>query len=251
MTRNEFMDRLKSLLADMPEGEREEALQYYNDYFDDAGINNEQEVLDSLGSPENVAASIKADINGTAGAFTEQGYEDGAKEKNAMSVVNLSKQEESNNQNNGANFSNADFTKQNDAGNNAKQNDNTNTIIIIIVCILASPLIVSLLGTLMGCVCGILGAAVGIVCALMACGVGFIAAAVTCVVIGIMTMGESVFAGLLLIGIAFIFLALGLLGIWLMVGAIYLCKLGFPYLVKGIKRFWAWFTGLFKKGEKA
>ena len=37
MNREEFMAKLKALLGDIPADEREEALQYYEDYFDDAG----------------------------------------------------------------------------------------------------------------------------------------------------------------------------------------------------------------------
>ena len=41
MTRVEFMNELRALLWDLSVEEREEALQYYNDYFDDAGAENE------------------------------------------------------------------------------------------------------------------------------------------------------------------------------------------------------------------
>ena len=37
MNRVEFMRQLESLLRSIAPMEREEALQYYNDYFDDAG----------------------------------------------------------------------------------------------------------------------------------------------------------------------------------------------------------------------
>ena len=59
MSRVEFMNQLKNLLWDIPEGEREEALNYYEDYFDDAGVDNEAQVIAALGSPEKVAAIIK------------------------------------------------------------------------------------------------------------------------------------------------------------------------------------------------
>ena len=69
MSRVEFMRQLESLLQNISPMEREEALQYYNDYFDDAGPENEQDVLDALGNPARVAESIKRDqsINGTVG----------------------------------------------------------------------------------------------------------------------------------------------------------------------------------------
>ena len=45
MNRWEFMRQLEKLLSDISPNEREEALQYYNDYFNDAGMENEQEVM--------------------------------------------------------------------------------------------------------------------------------------------------------------------------------------------------------------
>lgn len=76
MDRAEFMRRLTTLLNDVPPAEREEAIQYYNDYFDDAGEGNEQGVIASLGSPEDIAKSIKAGLvdGGNVGEFTESGF---------------------------------------------------------------------------------------------------------------------------------------------------------------------------------
>ena len=49
MTRTEFMKQLQDLLSDISKNEREEALQYYNDYFDDAGPEEEARILTELG----------------------------------------------------------------------------------------------------------------------------------------------------------------------------------------------------------
>ena len=43
MNRMEFMTELERLLADMPEEERQAAVQYYADYFADAGEANAEE----------------------------------------------------------------------------------------------------------------------------------------------------------------------------------------------------------------
>lgn len=76
MNRAEFMRRLAELLSDVPPAEREEAIQYYNDYFDDAGVENESGVIASLGTPEELARTIKAGLNdgGNGGEFTESGF---------------------------------------------------------------------------------------------------------------------------------------------------------------------------------
>lgn len=62
MNRKEFMSRLESLLRNISPAEREEALQYYNDYFDDAGAGNEQTVIETLGDPEKIAETIRGDL---------------------------------------------------------------------------------------------------------------------------------------------------------------------------------------------
>jgi hypothetical protein len=64
MNRDGFMSQLESYLADISAAEREEALQYYNDYFEDAGPENEQSVIQSLGSPREIAENIKAELRG-------------------------------------------------------------------------------------------------------------------------------------------------------------------------------------------
>ena len=44
------------------ESERKAALEYYQDYFEDAGAENEGKVIQELGSPGKVAAIIRADL---------------------------------------------------------------------------------------------------------------------------------------------------------------------------------------------
>ena len=76
MDRAEFMSRLTALLQDVPPAEREEAITYYNEYFDDAGEGNEAGVIAALGSPEELAKAIKAGLfdGGNGGEFTESGF---------------------------------------------------------------------------------------------------------------------------------------------------------------------------------
>ena len=79
MNRIEYMTKLASLLQDIPEVERRDAMKYYNDYFDDAGEENEEQVISELGNPAKVAATIKADLGSQAGdyaEYSENGYTD-------------------------------------------------------------------------------------------------------------------------------------------------------------------------------
>lgn len=79
MDRAQFMQQLERLLSDISEAERQEALDYYESYFDDAGQEHEAEVIRELGSPGKVAAIIKADLkesNDRYAEYSELGYED-------------------------------------------------------------------------------------------------------------------------------------------------------------------------------
>lgn len=93
MTRLEFIKELESLLPDIPSEEREEALRYYNGYFDDAGEENEDEIIKELGSPERVAKIIKAELvsneeeRENRGYFTERGYRDTVYDDEKLEIV--------------------------------------------------------------------------------------------------------------------------------------------------------------------
>lgn len=81
MNRIDFMSRLSFLLSDIPENERSEAIQYYEDYLNDAGVENEEEVLDALGTPEELASSIREGLkedHGQQGEFSEHGFSEKA-----------------------------------------------------------------------------------------------------------------------------------------------------------------------------
>ena len=58
MKRQEYMQQLAALLAAMPEAERRDALDYYEEYFDAAGPEKEAQTIQELGSPRNVAEKI-------------------------------------------------------------------------------------------------------------------------------------------------------------------------------------------------
>ena len=57
MTREEYFVALKNNIQSLSLDEQNEALQYYSDYFDDAG--DDEKTMEELGSPEEVAAIIR------------------------------------------------------------------------------------------------------------------------------------------------------------------------------------------------
>ena len=89
MNRKEFLEKLAYLLQDIEDVERDEALQYYDNYFDEAGTENEIQVINDLGSPERIAAIIKAGLENRFDndiEFSEKGM-DNAYYKEAREII--------------------------------------------------------------------------------------------------------------------------------------------------------------------
>ena len=213
MNRAEFMRQLESLLQNISQSEREEALQYYNDYFDDAGPNNEQDVIDALGNPAKVAESIKRDILGS-------GYGDNVNQKAAASERAVVKYQ----------YTTGAGNEQSKDGEN-KDLPTWAIVLIVILCILASPIIVSV-GS------GILGTLFGLIIAWFSLSLGFgvaavalLAVLVVLLVIGVMCMFSSPLTGMALIGGGLVCGGLGFLFLMLMVA---MAGIATPTICKGI-----------------
>ncbi len=58
MTKKEFLDELEQRLKRLPKTEREETIRFYEEYFAEAGEENEQNVIKELRSPTHIAAKI-------------------------------------------------------------------------------------------------------------------------------------------------------------------------------------------------
>ena len=58
MNKNEFMESLKAKLSELNPEDREDAINYYWEYFEEAGFGEESDVTKSVGNPEDVAAKI-------------------------------------------------------------------------------------------------------------------------------------------------------------------------------------------------
>ncbi|MEG2638778.1 MAG: DUF1700 domain-containing protein [Clostridiales bacterium] len=62
MNRKEFLAELYTALGKLPDEERNNAISYYNEYFDEAGIGNEEETIKSLGPIKEIAARLNAEF---------------------------------------------------------------------------------------------------------------------------------------------------------------------------------------------
>ena len=58
MTRNEYMEQLKKYLKRLPKEDYDNAIEYFSEYFDEAGAENEQQVMKELGQPKEAAREL-------------------------------------------------------------------------------------------------------------------------------------------------------------------------------------------------
>ena len=62
MNRNEYMSILEKKLSNLPKEEFKAAIAYFQEYFDEAGPDKEQEAIEKLGPPNAVSAKILAEF---------------------------------------------------------------------------------------------------------------------------------------------------------------------------------------------
>lgn len=235
MNRAEFMSRLTALLQDVPPAEREEAITYYNEYFDDAGEGNEEGVIAALGSPEELARSIKAGLfdGGNAGEFTESGFQS-YEQRNKNQVMSTSQRqaEGQSGAQTGGFQGNAYGQQQTNAGSNGygsygqqnaqgrpqkKPMTGGQIALIIVLAVLLSPVWIGVLGGLFGGGVGILAGLLGVFIAFLVVGVVLTVVGIALVIAGFAAMFGAPLGGLSMIGGGLIMVAVGLVFVWLMV----------------------------------
>lgn len=230
MNRISFMKQLESLLQNISPSEREEALQYYNDYFNDAGEENEQAVIEALGNPAKVAENIKRDLYGS-------GYGDNMYQRATASdraVVAYQEKE----QNAGPTDSNSnDYSTNNDymlMEKESKKKEGMSAgmiVLIIILCILASPIIVSLVSGVLSVVLGVICTWFAIILAAGILAISFVAVMIILLVVGIMAIVADPLVGVATIGIGMVFGGFGVLALMLTVA---MAGIATPAIGRGI-----------------
>lgn len=225
MTREEFLRRLNELLSDVTDEERAEAIRFYEEYLDDAGPEQEAQVLAELGSPEKVAAIIRANVPGSRVQPEPQAAQaqsgPAAPGAGAAAAIPLPPYAR------GGAVPPAP----------PRKGMSDRTILLIILAVVLFPLWIGLAGAVFGVLMGIVGAAFGFFFG----GVGTIIGIVTVLVANT----PAAFAagwptGLFMVGLCLLGLALG---IALITAAVWLVAWLLPACWRLAKRAWRALTG--------
>lgn len=218
MNRAQFMEQLRKLLSDISEAERNEALDYYENYFDDAGPENEASVIRELGSPGKVAAIIKADLresNENYAEYTERGYEDSRTREEAQMLKVRNR-------------------RRFERGYRAEKRSSSRLILAVILLVFLSPFITGAAGGVLGVIAVLALLPFLLVFVVGVGGFAFLVGAVLCAIIGVGFLAATPAAGMLTIGIGLLLLAAGMVMLVLM---IWLIGKVLPMLVRKITDF--------------
>ena len=206
MTKEQFLFQLEQKLLDIPEDERAEAMEYYRDYFDDAGVENEEQVITELGSPDKVAASIKEGLragkedNGTVGQLPQTR---GA--ANSYSEVNKDR----------------------------RQTDSRSKwILIILVAVFTFPFWIGAVGVIFGVLVAVIATIFGLLVAAVAVAAVGLVAGVICFIVGIVRFFTGgLVSGLMTVSAGLLLFAMGCL---CTAALIFVLGQVFPWALRGI-----------------
>lgn len=202
MNRDEFMAQIARLLVDMPENERMEAIRYYNDYLDEAGVENEEKAIEELGDPREIAANIKADLQ--ENDFSQKQTVNHPPAEKAERRTQSETQSERKTQTEDG----MQMAGNMQTGGNAQKGK---WILILLLVILASPVLLGVTGGLLGVILGLGGALIGIIFACLSTGVSLILGGIALIVKGIWNLFHLPALGMAGVGGGLICGAVGIL----------------------------------------
>lgn len=205
MTREQFMGKLIELLSDIPEAERNDSILFFESYFEEAGPLEEENVIKKLGSPEKVAAQIRANLdesNEEYAEYTEKGYEDSRQSEHDQ-LPDLRKQKRT----------------------------NSTIILSIIALVFLAPLLKGLFGGAAGILVTILLLPFLIAFGLGVASIGMLIGGVACVAVAIPLCFTAAPIGFLTIGAGFVITAVGIISLVLLIHVAWRLL---PVIVNGI-----------------
>lgn len=206
MNRLEFMTELTALLQSMPAEEREEALQYYNDYFEDAGIENEAQVIEELGSPKKVADMLLTNLEGQDDEnceYRETGYADTRFETHDHLATKEMRKGDSE-----QTYSYAS-TNTEVAERKPWTNKWLKIILIILIVCIGAPVVIPIAIAILGLIFGILVAVVATAAGILIAGVAIAVSGLIVLFAAVPKLFVSVPAAFAYAGIGFLMIAIG------------------------------------------
>jgi len=198
MNKNDFIKQLENELSDVSPEERENALLYYKNYFEDAGPENEEKLISELNSPREIAEEIKRDLG-----FVPISNSEGSNSANkSSSADSFNGQNEKINENSSKPF----FEKTFSIGSLTMP-----LWLFIVLLIILSPIILPAISGVFGTLVGIVFSVIGIAIGFFAASIAVIIAGIALIIGGIGSMiSSSIFTGIFLAGTGLLLIGIGI-----------------------------------------
>ncbi len=230
MYKEGYLKKLEALLADIDNAEIAEALQYYTEYFEDSE-KDEAEVIKELGTPEEVAHSIREEMAEKEIVVNQkESYERFDSNGNPKGEQGFKSAQ-----------GNAEYgSNQQNSYNNTTENNTTRIVLIVLLAaFIGVPIGIPLLSGIFGVLIGIYATLLTLVFAAAVCSVAFGVCAIICFFFGFAKLFISPLVGVIVLGTALTLVGLcflSTLAAWklcdtvipgLTRGLVYLCRLPF------------------------
>ena len=209
MTRVEFLKQLEYLLQDIDDRDRQDALDYYRDYMDEAGIMESDTVEHLLESPEKIAMSLRISLNDDVNEHIESG-DQGFRNMHVEDKGNIPEVY-------GASDDAAYETVFVEKTENPKSSLGK-ILLIAAIC-------------LIGLVFGIFGVFIGLIFAVAGSAIGCLIGGIALFVMSLLHMVISVPQGIFMMGAALLLIAVGIVLVML---TVVIFKRWIPWLIRSV-----------------
>lgn len=207
MRKEEYLQKLEKLLYNIPAEDREEALQFYRDYLEDAA-EEADEVLAALGTPEELAQSIRKDLYGdnADGDFTRASRDLPGTYRVPFST--------------GGRFS-GEYDAQKERRARKGKLSAGQWVLFLILCLCAAPVIAPICGGLLTALIAVVVVIAALVFGIGVAGIALVIAAIVIVIVALVKLIATPLSALIMIGGGLLSAGLGLVGIAIMVWVIF------------------------------
>ncbi|MEG0614665.1 MAG: DUF1700 domain-containing protein [Oscillospiraceae bacterium] len=210
MNKVEYLAELKAQLSSLPPDERDAAIKYYEEFFEDAGKENEENVIKDLGSAKELASTIISEQN-----FAGKSSSDYVPAK----IITVTKAEE-------------------------KSPSVFKIVSLVLLIIFASPFLLALLAIIFALGISVLAVIFSVIVSFVAVALSLGISGIFCIVTGIMGIFMNPSIGFLAIGAGFVLFGIGLL---LTIPIVLMCSKLIPATIRGIVNI---FSRIFHRGKK-
>jgi uncharacterized membrane protein len=216
MTKDEYLNILQNNLENMPEEESRNILRYYREYFEDAGEENTDKVMEELGTPESLAQKVS--FENADSDFFQNKYA-----QNDSQYYNTQSNAKSNMQDN----------VQDRMG---QKRSGGNKVLLIVLAVIGAPIWVPLAIAVLAVLFSMSVAVVSLLFAFVVTCVVLIGSGIFAIGVGTVGMFTHVPTGLLTMGLGLLCIGIGIL---LLIGSVALIKLakkGFGWIRSKLTR---------------